>query len=113
MCEHHLMPFTGLAHVGYVPRKGKGIVGISKLARLVDCFARRLQVQERLTRQVAETINQVLKPQAVGVVVEAKHMCVCARGVGKQQPVMRTSVMLGAFRKDAEARAEFLSLIRR
>lgn len=110
MCEHHMMAFMGQVHVGYIPRPGKGIVGISKLARLVDCFARRLQVQERMTRQVAETIEKHLEPIGVAVVIEARHSCVCARGVGKQSSVMRTSVMLGVFREKADARAEFLSL---
>lgn len=109
MCEHHMMAFMGQVHVGYIPRKN--IAGISKLARLVDCFARRLQVQERMTRQVAEAIQQHLDPVGVAVVVEARHSCVCARGVGKQSSVMRTSAMLGAFRDKPEARAEFLKIV--
>lgn len=112
MCEHHMMAFMGHAHVGYIPAKGKGVVGISKLARLVDCFARRLQVQERMTGQIAKAIQEVLEPVGVAVIVEARHSCVCARGVGKQSSVMRTSAMLGAFREKPEARAEFLQIVR-
>jgi GTP cyclohydrolase I len=111
MCEHHMMAFMGQAHIGYIPGASKGVVGISKLARLVDCFARRLQVQERMTRQIAGAINQHLQPLGVAVVVEARHTCVCARGVGKQSSVMRTSAMLGVLRDRPEARAEFLSLV--
>lgn len=111
LCEHHMMTFMGEVHIGYIP-SGNGIVGISKLAHLVDCFARRLQVQERLTRQIAEAIDEHLGPMGVAVVVEARHSCVCARGVGKQSSVMRTSVMLGAFRDKPEARAEFMGLVR-
>ena len=112
LCEHHMMAFMGQAHVGYIPRPGNGVVGISKLARLVDCFARRLQVQERMTRQIAEAIQEGLDPLGVAVVVEARHSCVCARGVGKQSSVMRTSSMTGVFRDKPEARAEFMEIIR-
>lgn len=111
LCEHHMLPFMGHAHVGYIPRVGRGIVGISKLARLVDCFARRLQVQERMTRQIADAIQKRLDPVGVAVVVEARHLCVCARGVGKQNSVMRTSAMLGALRDNSAARAEFFGVV--
>ena len=111
MCEHHLLPFIGKAHVAYIP-KGK-IVGFSKIPRLVDVFARRLQVQERLTTQIAETINRVVEPLGVGVVIEATHLCMTMRGVQKQNSVAVTSAMLGAFRADRATRNEFLGLIRR
>ncbi len=107
-CEHHMIPFFGKAHVAYIPT-GR-VVGLSKLARLVDAFARRLQIQEQLTEQIASTIEAVLKPQGVMVVIDAKHMCMCARGVGKQHSSMVTSAIRGAF-KNAEPRAEFLRLI--
>jgi GTP cyclohydrolase I len=110
MCEHHLLPFTGYAHVGYIPRKGGGVVGLSKLARLVDCFARRLQVQEQLTAQVAGAMDEALKPRGVAVVVTAKHLCMSCRGVSKQRSQMVTSRMTGAFRK-AAPRAEFFKLV--
>lgn len=111
ICEHHLLPFYGVAHVGYIPR-GK-VVGVSKLARLVDCFARRLQLQERLTEQIASTLMETLQPEAVGVVLEAKHLCMVLRGVRKQNAVMSTSALLGAFRDDPKARAEFFALIKK
>ena len=110
MCEHHMLPFFGHAHVGYIP-KGK-IIGVSKIARIVDMFARRLQVQERLTGQVAEALMEVLAPEGVGVVMEARHMCMQMRGVEKQNSVMTTSSMLGSFRDEVETRMEFLQLIR-
>ena len=110
MCEHHMLPFFGKAHVGYIPN-GK-IIGVSKIARIVDMFARRLQVQERLTSQVAEALMQALAPEGVGVVLEARHMCMQMRGVEKQNSVMTTSSMLGSFRSEAATRAEFLQLIR-
>lgn len=106
MCEHHMLPFYGKAHVAYIP--GDRVVGLSKLARVVECFARRLQIQEKLTRQIAEAIEEHLKPKGVGVIIEAQHMCMVARGVGKQNSVMTTSALLGRFR-DAEVRAEFFN----
>jgi GTP cyclohydrolase I len=108
LCEHHLLPFFGKAHIGYLPR-GK-VVGLSKLPRLVDVFARRLQVQERMTRQIAECIQEILDPAGVGVIVEASHLCMMMRGVEKQQSTTRTSTLLGALRDDDRARAEFLAL---
>ena len=108
-CEHHMLPFFGVAHVGYVPRKR--VVGLSKLARLVECFARRLQIQEQLTSQIADAIQEHLDPIGVGVVIQAKHMCMCARGVGKQQSSMVTSQMRGVLMKKPAARAEFMSLV--
>jgi GTP cyclohydrolase IA len=108
LCEHHLLPFFGKAHVGYLPR-GK-VVGLSKIPRLLDVFARRLQVQERLTRQIAECIQEVLDPAGVGVVIEASHLCMMMRGVEKQQSTTRTSTLLGALRDDDRTRAEFLAL---
>jgi GTP cyclohydrolase I len=111
MCEHHLLPFIGKAHVAYIP-KGK-IVGFSKIPRLVDVYARRLQVQERLTTQIAETLNRLVEPLGVGVVIEATHLCMTMRGVQKQNSVAVTSAMLGAFRADRATRNEFLDLIRR
>ncbi len=111
MCEHHLLPFFGRCHIGYIPRKK--IFGVSKLARLVDTFARRLQLQERLTRQVAGIIEETIDPEGVGVVMEAQHLCMIMRGVEKQNSVMVTSAMLGSFRAEAATRAEFLNLIKR
>jgi GTP cyclohydrolase I len=111
LCEHHLLPFHGKAHVAYIPN-GK-VVGLSKIPRLVDMFSRRLQVQERLTVQIAETIEDVIKPRGVGVVIEAMHFCMMMRGVEKQNSVAVTSCMLGAFRERQPTRDEFLSLIRR
>lgn len=110
MCEHHFMPFHGQAHVGYLP-DGR-IVGLSKIARAVEIFARRPQVQERLTNQVAACIEEVLAARGVGVVIEAEHLCMTARGVRKPGSKMVTSAMRGAFRTDANTRAEFLELIR-
>ena len=110
MCEHHMLPFFGHAHVGYIP-KGK-IIGVSKIARIVDMFARRLQVQERLTGQVAEALMEVLAPEGVGVVMEARHMCMQMRGVEKQHSVMTTSSMVGSFRRELATRNEFTRLIR-
>lgn len=109
MCEHHLLPFIGKAHVGYMPRKH--IIGLSKVARVVDVFARRLQVQERLTKQVADTLMERLDAAGVAVVIEAQHLCMMMRGVEKQNSVMTTSCLLGTFRNNPSTRAEFLSLI--
>ncbi len=109
-CEHHMVPFFGRAHVAYIPN-GK-VVGLSKVPRTVEIFARRLQVQERLTMQIAETIEQVLKPQGVGVVVEAKHLCMMMRGVQKQNSFTVTSSMRGTFESDSKTRSEFMALIR-
>jgi GTP cyclohydrolase I len=111
MCEHHLLPFVGKAHVAYIP-DGR-IVGFSKIPRLVDVFARRLQVQERLTTQIAETLQGLLRPLGVGVVIEATHLCMTMRGAQKQNSVAVTSAMLGAFRNDRATRNEFLDLINR
>lgn len=111
LCEHHLLPFFGEAHVAYIP-KGR-IVGISKIARMVDLFARRLQVQERLTQQIAETLQQTLQPLGVGVIIEAQHLCMQMRGVQKAGAVITTSAMLGGFRERLSTREEFLTLIRR
>ncbi len=109
MCEHHMLPFIGKAHVAYIPT-GK-VIGLSKIARIVDMFARRLQIQEQLTVQIAETLQQVTGAAGVGVIVEAKHMCMMMRGVEKQNSSMKTSSMLGSFRNNQSTRAEFLSLI--
>jgi len=110
LCEHHLIPFFGKCHVGYLPNKK--IIGLSKIARIVDVFARRLQVQENLTKQIAETILKYTEGKGVGVVLEAKHLCMMMRGVEKQNSLMKTSCMLGQFRSQASTRTEFLSLIR-
>ena len=110
LCEHHMLPFFGKAHVAYLPA-GR-VVGLSKLPRLVDMFARRLQVQERLTNQIAQTIQEVVKPRGVGVVIEARHFCMMMRGVGKQNSVAVSSCMLGEFRSNRATRDEFLSLVR-
>ena len=111
LCEHHMLPFFGKAHVAYIP-KGK-VIGLSKVARLVDVFARRLQVQERMTRQVADAIVDAIDPKGVGVILEAQHLCMMMRGVEKQQSITTTSAMLGAFRNSPQTRNEFLSLVRR
>jgi len=109
LCEHHLLPFFGKAHVAYVPQ-GK-VIGLSKLPRIVDVFARRLQVQERLTHQVAEAISEAVHPQGVGVVMEASHLCMMMRGVEKQSSMTVTSSMLGVFKSQLQTRNEFLSLV--
>ncbi|MDP7062676.1 MAG: GTP cyclohydrolase I FolE [Planctomycetota bacterium] len=110
LCEHHMLPFYGRVHIAYLP-KGK-IIGLSKLPRIVDMFARRLQVQERMTVQIAEAISEVLEPLGVAVVTEAAHLCMMMRGVAKQASVTATSCMLGTFRSDPRTRSEFLSLVR-
>jgi len=109
-CEHHMVPFTGVAHVAYLPNDK--VVGLSKLARLVDAFARRLQIQEKMTAQIANALNDFLKPKGVAVVVEATHQCMTARGVRKKGATMQTSRMIGRFRKDPRTRQEFFDLIR-
>lgn len=109
MCEHHMLPFFGKAHVAYVP-DGR-VIGLSKIPRLVDAFARRLQVQERLTHQIAQALECALKPKGVGVIVEARHLCMMMRGVEKQNSIMTTSCMLGNFRTDPQTRNEFLRLL--
>ena len=107
MCEHHMLPFFGRVTIGYLPNKK--VVGISKLARLTECFSRRLQIQERMTTQIAEAINMVLKPAGVGVIVEAQHFCMTSRGIKKQNAKMLTSSLIGNFRNH-EIRSEFLSI---
>ena len=109
MCEHHMLPFIGKCHVAYIP-KGK-VIGLSKIARVVDVFARRMQIQENLTKEIAETIINVTGGSGAGVIIEAQHMCMMMRGVEKQNSVMTTSCMLGAFRNSQSTRNEFLSLI--
>ncbi len=109
LCEHHLLPFFGKCHVGYIP-KGK-VVGLSKIARVVDVFARRLQIQENLTQQIARSLMEQTGARGVGVVIEARHLCMMMRGVEKQNSVMKTSAMLGIFRSSINTRSEFLSLI--
>ena len=110
LCEHHMLPFFGKVHVAYIPN-GK-VIGLSKIPRLIELFSRRLQIQERLTTQIAETIQQTIEPQGVGVVIEARHLCMMMRGVEKQHSAAVTSSMLGVFRDEQETRTEFLSLIR-
>jgi len=109
LCEHHLLPFFGKCHVAYIP--SKKVVGLSKIARLVNMYARRLQIQERLTSQIAKAIQEQLSPQGVGVIIEARHLCMVMRGVEKQHSSAMTSAMLGAFRENKQTRDEFLSLI--
>ncbi|MCU1271270.1 MAG: cyclohydrolase 1 [Acidobacteriaceae bacterium] len=110
LCEHHMLPFFGKVHVAYIPN-GK-VIGLSKIPRLIEIFSRRLQIQERLTTQIAEAIQKVVQPQGVGVVIEARHLCMMMRGVEKQHSAAVTSSMLGCFREEQETRTEFLSLIR-
>jgi GTP cyclohydrolase IA len=109
MCEHHLLPFIGKCHVGYLP-KGR-VIGLSKVARIVDMFSRRFQIQENLTTQIAESIMELVEPAGVGVVIEARHLCMMMRGVEKQNSHMTTSCMLGGFRSHSQTRSEFLTLI--
>ena len=109
-CEHHMVPFIGTAHVGYLPRNK--VVGLSKLARLVEAFAKRLQIQEKLTAQIANAIDEVLQPKGVGVIIEASHLCVATRGIHKPDSKMVTSRMLGTFRSDQATRKEFLELVK-
>ncbi len=111
MCEHHLLPFLGRCHVGYLPR-GR-VIGLSKIARIVDVYARRFQIQENLTTQVAQCLMDLIQPYGVGVVIEAKHMCMMMRGVEKQNSEMVTSCLLGAFRDSPQTRGEFLNLVHR
>ena len=110
MCEHHMLPFFGKCHVGYIPKKK--ILGVSKIARIVDMFSRRLQIQERLVKEISHAIMETVDAQGVGVVMEARHLCMQMRGVEKQNSVMTSSSMLGSFRRDGSSRAEFLRLIR-
>ena len=110
LCEHHMLPFFGVAHVGYIP-KGK-VVGLSKIPRIVDMFARRLQVQENMTQEIANVLNEYLQPDGVGVVIEGYHMCMMMRGVQKQKAKMITSALIGSFKDDSKTRTEFLELIR-
>jgi len=109
LCEHHLLPFYGKCHVGYIPNKK--IIGLSKIPRVVELFARRLQVQERLTTQIGELLFKILKPKGLGIVLEARHLCMMMRGVEKQNSVATTSCMLGTFKTNAKTRSEFLQLI--
>jgi GTP cyclohydrolase IA len=111
LCEHHLLPFFGRCHVAYLPRRK--VIGLSKIPRLVDVFARRLQVQERLTTQIAQTIMEKIRPQGVGVIIEARHLCMIMRGVEKQNSVAVTSAMFGVFRENPQTRQEFLDLVRK
>lgn len=111
MCEHHMLPFIGRAHVAYIPN-GK-VLGLSKIARIVDLYARRFQIQEQLTSQIADTVLEVTKAHGVGVIIEAKHMCMMMRGVQKQNSEMRTSAMRGEFQRNQATRAEFLALLQR
>ena len=110
LCEHHLLPFFGQCHVGYIP--SKKVIGLSKVARLVNMYARRLQIQERLTSQIAEAIQEKISPEGVGVIIEARHLCMVMRGVEKQHSQAVTSAMLGVFRENKQTRDEFLALIR-
>lgn len=110
LCEHHMLPFIGKCHVAYIPQGA--VLGLSKIARIVDMFARRLQIQERLTREIAQTMMEVTNAEGVGVIIESQHLCMMMRGVEKQNSLMKTSVMLGSFRDDNSTRSEFLTLVR-
>jgi GTP cyclohydrolase I len=110
LCEHHLLPFIGKCHVAYIPT-GK-VIGLSKIARIVDMYARRLQIQENLTKQIADTLMNAIRPAGVGVIIEAQHLCMMMRGVEKQNSMMTTSMMLGSFRDHERTRSEFLELVR-
>lgn len=110
LCEHHLLPFFGKVHVGYIPNKK--VIGLSKIPRIVDMFARRLQVQERLTQQICDALDDVLKPKGIGIVMECSHLCMMMRGVEKQHSLAMTSAVKGLFKEDARTRQEFLELIR-
>lgn len=110
LCEHHLLPFFGRCHVAYIPNKK--VIGLSKIPRVVDVFARRLQIQERLTQQIAETLMEKINPRGIGVIIEARHLCMIMRGVEKQNSVAITSHMLGVFREEQRTRDEFLTLVR-
>jgi GTP cyclohydrolase I len=109
LCEHHLLPFFGKCHIGYIPKDN--IIGVSKLARIVDRFAKRLQVQERLTQEIAKELQEALNPYGVGVIIEAQHLCMMMRGVEKQNSIMITSSVLGSFREDQKTREEFMSFV--
>ena len=109
LCEHHLLPFFGKCHVGYIPKDH--IIGVSKIARIVDRFAKRLQVQERVTQEIAHELHEALEPYGVGVVIEAQHLCMMMRGVEKQNSLMITSAVLGSFREDLKTREEFLAMV--
>ncbi len=111
LCEHHLLPFYGKVHVGYIP--GKHVIGLSKIGRIVDMFARRLQVQERMTQQICDALQKILKPKGIGVVVEANHLCMMMRGVQKQHSMAVTSCVNGLFKRDPKTREEFMTLIRK
>jgi GTP cyclohydrolase IA len=111
LCEHHMLPFFGYCHIGYIPEKQ--VLGVSKIARIVDCLARRLQIQERLTAQIAQEIMSAINPEGVGVVMECRHLCMIMRGVEKQESVMTTSSVLGSFHNNQATRAEFMALVGR
>ncbi len=111
MCEHHLLPFYGVAHIGYIPNAAGRVVGASKLARVVETVARRLQIQERMTTQIADSINEAIRPDGVGVVIQAEHLCMVMRGIKKPGSTVETSALRGIFRSNSKTRAEFISLL--